>query len=292
MEPKPPIKIEEWFFENHQDRYGQGYKVKRMLESLQTPYQKIEIYETYSAGNLLVLDGCIMLTSAHEFTYHEMLAHPPLLIHPNPKSVLIIGGGDGGLMREVLKHKSVSRAVMCEIDKEVTELSKKHFPELTQWIGKDKRAEILFEDGVKFIKAHKNSFDVILIDSTDPVGAAEGLFTSDFYAAAKSALKQQGIIASQAESYWYMKQTVAKILTQIKAVFENVNYYSAQVPCYPGTVWGFTIASSYKYDFTRADDFDRAAAIAKKCQYYTPQIHKASFFHPKFAEELIASALK
>ena len=287
-----PLTPDGWFIENHEDNYAQGFAVTKHLHHEQTPYQVLDIYDTIDHGRLMVLDGFVMLTDAHEFPYHEMLTHVPLLVHPEPARVLVIGGGDGGCIREMLRHPEVKKATMCEIDEAVTVASQKYFPYLTEWIDGDSRGEARFADGIAYIKENPGAFDVIVVDSTDPIGPAKGLFNRSFYNDVKQALKPGGIVAVQGESYWYFKEELREMLVELGAVFDHLQYYTSEVPCYPGTVWGMGIASMTDYDFRTPHDPQRARAIAKGSRYYTPDMHRAAFIHPAFANNLIKDMLK
>ncbi len=193
---------EGWFTEVFQDQ-GTAFslQVKRKLHEEQTPFQKLEIYETETFGNLMVLDGCVMLTTRDNFLYHEMMTHPALFTHKDPKKVVIVGGGDCGTLKEVLKHPGVQEAWQVEIDERVTRMSEKYFPELCEANGDPPRANFFFGDGIQWMRdIEPNSIDVLIIDSTDPVGPAEGLFALDFYRDAMLALREGGIIVQQSES--------------------------------------------------------------------------------------------
>eukprot|EP00771_Trimastix_marina_P003981 gnl/Trimastix_PCT/705.p1 GENE.gnl/Trimastix_PCT/705~~gnl/Trimastix_PCT/705.p1 ORF type:complete len:316 (+),score=90.27 gnl/Trimastix_PCT/705:33-950(+) len=288
----PPITTPQWFVETWKDSVANGFKIESRLEQVKTPYQYMEIYQTANCGKLMVLDDCIMLTGAHEFTYHEMITHVPLMAHPNPRNVLVIGGGDGGAMREVLKHPCVEHAVQCEIDEEVTRAAQRHFPQLTEWIDKDPRAECVFADGIAYIKARPNTFDVVIIDSTDPFGPAEGLFKREFYTNVRQSLREGGMMVCQAESIWYSLETVQSMLGEMRAAeYSHIGYYTAQVPMYPGTVWGLSVASQTEYDYTKpcqeAVDSGRVAAILPTCRMYSTRFHKAAFTLPAFAERAL-----
>ncbi|MEQ1560922.1 MAG: polyamine aminopropyltransferase, partial [Methyloglobulus sp.] len=191
----------EWFTEEHSGA-GSAFslKIKRKLHEEQSPFQHHEIYETETFGNLMILDGCTMVSTRDNFLYHEMISHPALFTHPNPKKVWIIGGGDCGTLREVLKHPSVEEAVQIDIDERVTRLAEIYFPELCE-SNNDPRADLKFIDGIKWIKdAAPNSVDIIIVDSTDPVGPAEGLFNEAFYRGCFACLSENGLLVQQSES--------------------------------------------------------------------------------------------
>ncbi|NYZ77470.1 polyamine aminopropyltransferase, partial [Candidatus Micrarchaeota archaeon] len=256
--------------------------IKKLLEDVETPYQHLQIFDTVYFGKMLVLDGAIMITDFDEFVYHEMISHVPLLTHPNPKRVLIIGGGDGGVAREVAKHPGVEEIHVCEIDETVVDLCKKHFPKVSTALG-DRRVKIFYEDGSKFIKEHKGHYDVILVDSSDPVGPAEPLFKENFYKDLKDAAAADGIIVTQSESMYYHKELLKGMAEFNKRLFPVYKYYHANVPTYPSGVIGFSFCSK-KHEPMKFDE--KRAAQLKGLQYYTPEIHRAAFVLPKFFREL------
>jgi spermidine synthase len=262
-------------------------RINEKLHEEQTPYQYIEIYATQAFGNLMVIDGCTMLSSRDNFLYHEMMSHPALFTHPDPKRVCIIGGGDCGTLREVLKHPGIERAVQIDIDERVTRLSEIYFPELTASNG-DARAHLLFEDGVRWIRqAEAGSLDLIIVDSTDPVGPAVGLFTSDFYADCRRALGSRGILVQQSESPLYHM----RILTEMHAAMGTAGFADARTlffpqPIYPSGWWSATMASSdlslveFRVEDARRKDFDTV--------YYNAEIHRASLAQPEFFRRALA----
>ena len=260
--------------------------IKKLLEQKQSPFQFIQVFETDHFGKMLVIDGVAMLTDYDEFAYHEMIAHVPLLVHPNPKRVLVIGGGDGGTVREIAKHKGVEEIHMCEIDKDVVELSKKYFPHLT-FALEDPHLTIFYEDGAKFIKGKKGYYDVVIVDSTDPVGPAEALFKEDFYKDLKDAVNEEGIVVTQSESLYYYRKLIKGMSEFNSRLYPIYKYYNALVPSYPSGVIGFSFLSK-KYhplkDFN--EESEKRAAELPGLEYYTPDIHRGSFALPKFFKEL------
>jgi spermidine synthase len=262
-------------------------RINEKLHEEQTPYQYIEIYATQAFGNLMVIDGCTMLSSRDNFLYHEMMSHPALFTHPDPKRVCIIGGGDCGTLREVLKHPGVEQAVQIDIDERVTRLSEIYFPELTASNG-DARAHLLFEDGVGWIRqAEAGSLDLIIVDSTDPVGPAVGLFTSDFYADCRRALGSRGILVQQSESPLYHM----RILTEMHAAMGTAGFADARTlffpqPIYPSGWWSATMASTdlsladFRVEDARRKEFDTV--------YYNAEIHRASLAQPEFFRRALA----
>ena len=230
---------------------------------------------------MLALDDLVMFTERDEFVYHEMLVHVPLCGIPEPKSVLIIGGGDAGCIREALKHPSVERVVLCEIDERVTRVCEEYFP----WVAdavRDPRVELIFDDGVAFIEKHASTFDLIIVDSTDPIGPAVGLFLRDFYRKAARALKPGGVMAAQTESPHWGAPMVGAIYGELRHAFAHVAPYLGFIPTYPSGTWSWCWASADRAH-DAFFDADRAAAIAAGCRYFNPEIHRAAFALPNFA---------
>jgi len=271
-----------WLKEQQIADAAMTYKIKETLHTEKTEFQDIAILDTYEFGRMLVLDGIVQTTIKDEFVYHEMISHIPLFTHPNPKQVLVVGGGDGGVIREVLKHPSVEKAVLCEIDKRVVELSLEYLPEISCGL-KDKRAEVFIGDGIKYVMENKNKFDLIVVDSTDPFGAAEGLFNKSFYESLYECLKDDGIFVAQTETPLYLPQVVKKVYTDIKNAFPITRMYMAAIPTYPGVYWSFTIGSK-KYDPLTVD-INKILDLDTK--YYYRDLHKACFVLPKYVKDLI-----
>ncbi len=275
-----------WFYERYDDKAALGLKVKRKLHEEQSAFQKIEIYETEAFGNLLVLDGLVMLSERDEFVYHEMITHVPLCTHPRPERVLVVGGGDGGAIREILRHDTVKEAVLCEIDERVTRICETYFPGTTAGL-RDPRVRCHFEDGFAFMERHENSFDVIITDSSDPVGPGVALFKEDYYRLVKKALRPGGIMVSQSESPWYYEETIRSMTTAMSAVFSHVQTYIAMIPLYPSGFWTITAAS----DTCRIEQFDeeRSRRIAARCRYYNPSLHRGALALPTFLREMVSN---
>lgn len=271
----------EWFTEQVPST-GTAFslKIKQKLHEEQSDFQFLEIYETETFGNLMVIDGCTMVSTRDNFFYHEMISHPALYTHPNPKRVCIIGGGDCGTLREVLKHPSVEHAVQIDIDERVTRLAEIYFPELCE-SNNDPRAELKFIDGIKWIKeAAPNSIDLIIVDSTDPVGPAEGLFGEAFYRDCFNCLSENGMLVQQSESALLH----LKLIGEMRAAMSNAGLSHQQTlffpQClYPSGWWSATIASKAELAAFREQDcinkpFDTV--------YYNVDIHKASLAQPEF----------
>ncbi|WP_166262319.1 polyamine aminopropyltransferase [Marinobacter salicampi] len=277
-----------WFTEVFQDQ-GTAFslKIKRKLHEEKSEFQTLEIYETETFGNLMVLDGCVMLTSRDNFLYHEMMTHPALFTHRDPKKVVIVGGGDCGTLREVLRHPGVEEAWQVEIDERVTRLSEKYFPELCE-SNEDPRANFFFGDGIQWMRdIEPNSVDVIIVDSTDPVGPAEGLFAVDFYRDCMMALRKGGIVVQQSESPLLHTETIiADVHKDMKkAGFDHVHTLPFPQPVYPTGWWSCTMAGKekpLKY-FREADAAERPFVT----RYYNESIHKAALAQPQFMVDIL-----
>lgn len=274
--------MELWYTEKQTPALGITCKVSRTLASEKTPFQDLAVIDTEQFGRMLVLDGMVMTTVEDEFVYHEMITHVPLFTHPNPKQVAVVGGGDGGAIREILKHPSVEKAYLVEIDGRVVENSKQFLPEISSAL-EDPRCEVLIQDGIEFIANHKNAFDVILVDSTEPVGPAVGLFALDFYRSIYDALKADGIFAAQTESPFYNQDLIRRVYPNIAKVFPITRYYLASIPTYPSGLWSFTLGSK-QYD-PKSVTQDRFFPVETK--YYTPEMQQGAFILPKFVRDLI-----
>ena len=277
----------EWFTEIFEES-GTAFslKVKRKLHEEKTPYQTISIYDTEKFGKLMVIDGCTMVSTRDNFLYHEMMSHPALFAHPNPKRIVIIGGGDCGTLREVLKHQEVEKAWQIEIDKRVTELSEKYFPELCE-SNNDPRAELCFVDGIQWMKeASENSIDIIIVDSTDPVGPATGLFTEEFYRDCRKALADNGILIQQSESPLVHQQLIGDMRGAMKnAGFDKLATLTFPQCIYPTGWWSATMAS-VKTDLNKFREQD-ADIKSFSTSYYNSEIHKAALAMPEFFKVLL-----
>jgi spermidine synthase len=276
------LPMELWFTEKQTEHFGITARIKRTLHTEQTPFQKLDMVETEQFGNMLILDGMVMTTQKDEFVYHEMVAHVPLFTHPNPENVLVVGGGDGGVIREVLKHPSVKKATLVEIDGKVIECSKKYLPEIAGKLD-DPRVEVKVDDGFMHIAKSENEYDVIMVDSTEPVGPAVNLFTKGFYAGIAKALKEDGIFVAQTDNPWFKADLIRNVYRDVREIFPITRLYTANIPTYPSGLWTFTIGSK-KYDPLAVSD-DRFHDIETK--YYTKELHKACFVLPKFVADLL-----
>lgn len=276
-----------WVTEAHE--LGQSaisFKVNRLLHAEKSPYQKIEIFESAAWGNIMVLDGCLMVTGRDNFLYHEMMSHPALFTHPRAKRVCIIGGGDCGTLREVLRHEEVEQAIQIEIDERVTRLAERYFPELCE-ANSDPRAQLLFEDGIRWMaEAEPESLDLVIVDSTDPVGMAEGLFNREFYQTALKALRPGGILVQQSEAPLLHAQLIASMRTQMKgAGFHSMKTLCFPQPCYPTGWWSATMARKG----VDLNAFRERGAATKKfpTRYYNADTHRAALALPEFLREAL-----
>ncbi|WP_088104435.1 spermidine synthase [Halalkalibacter urbisdiaboli] len=274
--------MELWFTEKQTERYGITAKIKRTLHTEKTEFQQLDVVETEEFGNMLILDGMVMTTEKDEFVYHEMVAHVPLFTHPNPKHVLVVGGGDGGVIREVLKHPSVEKATLVEIDGKVIEYSKKYLPTIAGALD-DARVDVQVDDGFMHIAKAENAYDVIMVDSTEPVGPAVKLFEKGFYEGISKALKEDGIFVAQSDNPWFTPDLIANVQRDVKEIFPITRLYVANVPTYPSGLWTFTIGSK-KHDPLEVPE-SRFHEI--ETNYYTKDLHKAAFTLPKFVADLV-----
>ncbi|WP_448589489.1 polyamine aminopropyltransferase [Thermodesulfobium sp.] len=265
------------FREEHLPGSGIYFDVLDILFSAHSKYQKIEVLQTISYGKILLVDEKVMLTERDEFVYHEMLTHVPLSLSDKIKEILIIGGGDGGSARECLKHKNVRRVKQVEIDEMVVEVSKKFFPTLSSSFS-DPRFELCICDGINFVRQTSEKFDLVIVDSTDPIGPAVGLFETDFFKDVKRILNSDGILVFQLESPWCHLDFIKEISKKIKEIFPIFKNYLAFIPTYPSGMWSFGFASISIDPLMELSD----KACIEGLRYYTPEIHKASFALPKF----------
>lgn len=270
-----------WVTEPHTSDVALSFKVVSTLHSEQTPYQRLDVVETERFGKLLLLDGMVQTTERDEFVYHEMITHPALLTHPCPRRVAVIGGGDGGAVREVLKHDTVERVTLVEIDEKVIAAARRFFPSISSGLD-NPRTTVLVEDGIRHIRETKGAYDVVLIDSTEPVGAAVGLFSQSFYESLYEALTDDGLIVAQTESPFYNADLIRDTNRALRAVFPLVRLYLAFIPTYPSGMWSFTIASKV-HDPLQVDP-GRFPDLSTR--YFTPAVFRGAFCLPRFVEEL------
>ena len=270
-----------WFTETiHFDRgWAQTFRVDEMLFEEKTDFQHLIIFRNEMFGAVMVLDGVVQTTERDEYVYHEMIVHAPILHHGNVKKVLIIGGGDGGSLREVLRHKGVEKAVLVDIDSSVIELSKKYFPHHSEGAFENPRAEIIIADGCKYVKETNEKFDVIICDTTDPIGPGEVLFTEEFFTDCSKLLTENGIFTNQNE-VMMTRDTFVKSDAKMKKAFKDVKMYVAPVPTYIGGFMAFGWAMNKPTEISLAELQKRAQTIQPQLKYYTPEVHKGSFALP------------
>ena len=268
-----------WIDEVYQGSVRTGFKLRRRLFKGRSPHQLVEVVETKAHGRLLLIDGMTMVSERDEFVYHEMMAHVPLFLHPRPRRVLVIGGGDGGTVREVLKHRCVERVVLAELDPLVVEASRKFIPKTAAKLS-DRRVDVRIGDGVKYLAETSESFDVVLVDSTEPFGPAKELFGPKFYRDVRRVLTPDGIVVSQAGSPFYELSTVKNLLKLLKPVFPIADAYLFGNLTYPGGLWAFTYASKRRKPLSLVDRRVRAAGLS--LSWYNPDVHRAAFAWPEF----------
>lgn len=270
-----------WYTEKQTENFGITMKINKTLHTEQTDFQYLEMAETAEWGNMLFLDGMVMTSEKDEFVYHEMVAHVPLFTHPNPENVLVVGGGDGGVIREILKHPSVKKATLVDIDGKVIEYSKKFLPSIASGL-EDARVEVIVGDGFMHIAESENEYDVIMVDSTEPVGPAVNLFSKGFYAGISKALKEDGIFVAQSDNPWFTPDLIKQVQSDVREIFPITKLYLANIPTYPSGLWSFTIGSK-KHNPLEVPA-ERFRDIETK--YYTPELHNAAFVLPKFVKDL------
>jgi spermidine synthase len=268
---------------------GQAFslQIEQVLFHEKSKYQDVLVFKSKTYGNVLILDGIIQCTERDEFAYQEMLAHLPLFAHPNPKRVLIIGGGDGGILREVLKHSSVEHVTMCEIDEMVIDVSKKYLPGMAEQFGNPK-LNLFIGDGFEFLKNHKNEFDVVITDSSDPVGPAESLFGKSYYQLLSESMKDGGILSSQAESVWLHLELISHMIEFTKQIFPTVKYASSIMSTYPSGTMGYLIAAKDDRDVTKpARTLTSEEIKSMKLKFYNSELHSAAFILPTFVNQAL-----
>jgi len=286
FDPEKNQLLDLWFHDDIEMSHGLrlSIKIKNVLCHYRTPLQELAIFETERLGKMLVLDNITMLTEFDEFAYHEMIAHVPLLVHPGPKKVLIIGGGDGGTAREVLKHPSVEEVHICEIDEEVIRACRKYIPSLGCSFD-DKRVRVFLEDGARFVTEHPGTYDIIIVDSTDPLGPGQILFQRKFYEDMKTALTSDGIAVTQCESIYLHQDVIREVASFARDIYLKVGYYNTLVPTYPSGIIGFFFCSLGRDPINDLSE-ERANSL-KDLKYYSTDTHRAAFMLPRFGAGLV-----
>ena len=279
--------MELWFSEKHTKNCKFSIKVDKQIYSAQSDFQRIDVFESKEFGRFLTLDGYMMLTEKDEFIYHEMITHVPMAVHPNVKNVLVIGAGDGGVARELTRYATIDNIDIVEIDEMVVDVCRKYLMQTACGFD-DKRVNLYFQDGLKFIRKCEDKYDLIIVDSTDPFGPGEGLFTKEFYGNCFKALKEDGIMVNQHESPFYEDDAIAMQRAH-KRIVESFNIsrvYQAHIPTYPSGHWLFGFASKKYHPVgdLKAKEWDQ---LALKTRYYNTNLHKGAFYLPNYVEELL-----
>ncbi|MFA5528577.1 MAG: polyamine aminopropyltransferase [Peptostreptococcales bacterium] len=279
--------MELWFTEKHTDTVHFSIKVEEHIYSEESPFQKIDFFKSKEFGTFFTLDGFIMATEKDEFIYHDMITHVPMATNPNIKRVLVIGGGDGGTVRELTRYKHIERIDMVEIDEMVVRACQKYMP-LTASQFEDKRVSLFFEDGLKFIQGKENAYDLILVDSTDPIGPGEGLFTKPFYEDCFHALTESGILVNQHESPYYSdcEREMRRSHSKLKNIFPISKVYQFHMPTYPSGHWLFGFASKKLDPIT---DFQKETweSFGLETKYYNTDIHRGCFALPTYVKKML-----
>ncbi|MFL0166918.1 polyamine aminopropyltransferase [Candidatus Clostridium helianthi] len=279
--------MELWYTEQHTENVRFSIKVEKEIHTEKTEFQRIDVLEAKEFGRFFTLDGLMMVTEKDEFIYHDMIVHVPMATNPNIKNVLVIGAGDGGTIRELTRYSTVEKIDMVEIDKRVVDICREYFP-VTSCKLDDKRVNVFYEDGLKFIRDKENEYDLIIVDSTDPFGPGEGLFTKEFYGNCYKALKEDGILVNQHESPYYDNDAAAmkEAHEKITKFFPIIRVYQAHIPTYPSGHWLFGFASK-KYHPIK--DFDAKAwnKLGIKTKYYNTDLHVGCFALPTYVRDML-----
>ena len=279
--------MEFWFSEEHTPNVKFSIRVDRQLYSGKSEFQRIDVFESPEFGRFLVLDGYMMLTEMDEFIYHEMITHVPMAVHPDVRDVLVIGAGDGGVIRELVRYPEIRHIDMVEIDRLVVEVCRTYLPKTACRLD-DPRVSIHYEDGLRYVRSRENASALIIVDSTDPFGPGEGLFTKEFYGNCCKALKEDGILINQHESPYYPEDAAAcqRAHKNIVESFPISRVYQAHIPTYPSGHWLFGFASKKYHPLKDLDD-TRWNLRSLKCRYYTTMLHKGAFYIPAYVEEML-----
>jgi len=279
-----------WFSEKYTDRVIFSIQVEKQLASVQSKFQRIDVYESVDFGRILVIDGYLMLTEKDEFIYHEMIVHVPMAVHPCAERVLVIGAGDGGVIRELTRYDCIKEIDLVEIDEMVVKVCKEFLPQ-SVCVFDNEKVNIHFQDGLEYVKRCQDKYDLIIVDSTDPFGPGEALFTEEFYGNCYKALKPEGIMVNQHESPFYKNDALAVqcVHKKIYRIFDISRVYQAHIPTYASGHWLFGFASK-KYHPVSNLDADRWNALGIKTKYYNTRLHIGAFALPNYVEELLKKA--
>lgn len=279
--------MELWYTEKHTENVHFSMKVKQELVCRQSRFQRIDVLDTVEFGRVLVLDGYLMLTEKDEFIYHEMITHVPMAVHPDVKRVLVIGAGDGGAIRELTRYGSIEHIDLVEIDEEVIHVCAEYLPQTAGKLN-DPRVHKYFEDGLKFVRTRTDEYDLIIVDSTDPFGPGEGLFTKEFYGNCYKALREDGILINQHESPYYEEdaRAMSRAHQRIASVFPIAGLYQFFMPTYPSGHWLFGFASK-KYDPVKDLREDAWNALQLETRYYNTELHRGAFALPNYVKKML-----
>ncbi|NLC26819.1 MAG: polyamine aminopropyltransferase [Fastidiosipila sp.] len=279
--------MELWFEEHNTDDVHFSLRVKKQLFSQKSDFQQIDLYDSYEFGRVLVMDGAIMLTEKDEFIYHEMIVHIAMAIHPEVKKVLLIGGGDGGALRELCRYPDIEQIEMVEIDSLVVDVAQEFLPTVASAFS-DPRVNLIFADGLRYVRYLKQDYDLMIIDSTDPFGPGESLFTREFYGNCSKGLREGGILINQHESPYYKNDALEaySIFEKTDRIFSTAKVYQAHIPTYPSGHWLFGFMSN-SWDPIADHDPKRWEAFDIKTRYYNSDLHKGAFALPTYVRELL-----
>jgi spermidine synthase len=279
-----------WFRETCTMWPGQqmSLAVTEILHVETSKYQDVLVFQSETYGNVLVLDGVIQATERDEFAYQEMIAHIPLMSHPNPRHVLVIGGGDGGVLREIVKHESIESVTLVEIDESVVRLSRKYLPAMAAGFLHPK-VTVIITDGFAYLQQHQGLYDVIITDSSDPVGPAESLFTDEFFKLLKGGVREGGVVCTQGECMWLHLPLIKKVMDDVRGVFGRVEYAYCSIPTYPSGTIGFLVmgGDGEGEGFGKAKRGFEKEVERAKCRYYNRQVHAAAFVLPQFVRNVL-----
>lgn len=283
--------MELWYTEDHSKEAKFSIKVEKQLYSGKSDFQRIDVFESNEFGKFFTLDGLVMITEKDEFIYHDMIVHVPMATNPAIKKVLVIGAGDGGTVRELVRYESIEKIDMVEIDQLVVDVCREYFPHSTSGLD-DERVTLYFEDGLKFVSEKVNEYDLIIVDSTDPIGPGEGLFTRVFYENCHKALTEKGILVNQHESPFYeeYQKAMQRAHQRIHEFFPVAKVYQVHIPTYASGHWLFGFASK-SFDPVKDLDADRWNALGLETGYYNTEIHKAAFALPNYVKKLLSDAV-
>lgn len=290
---KTEPKTERWIEETFHPHWRVALKASKVLHEVKTEHQHLVIFDNETWGRVLMLDGVCQLTTSDEFVYHEMMAHVPLMALKAPHRVLVVGGGDGGVMREVLKHPSVEKATLCEIDRSVIDLSLKYYPEIAGGCFDDPRCDVVIADGLKYVAGSTEKFDAIIVDSSEPIGPSAVLHTPEFFADCRAALRDGGVFVTQNGLPFLFPDHLAGTTRALGTLFAKVAPYMCTQPCYFGGPFALNWASddASLLDISEKKLTRRSAKRSIATRYWTPAVHRAAFALPRYAERVVEDAL-